>query len=113
MYGIYSEKKDERKLIPSKNQMESNVSYEKQKKLFIEFFFPRFIFQSRVRNFFAISCVIEGAYYIANYKRRQRASARHKREKTQKNSINIFAQRTKNDERKDDGSRFISPNTHH
>lgn len=48
----------------------------KRKKLFIEFFFPRFIFQSRVRNFFAIARVIEGAYYIANYKKKTASSCK-------------------------------------
>lgn len=60
------------KTDPVEESNGSDVSYQKEKeKLFIEFFFfDAFIFQSRVKNFFAIS-VIEGAYYIANYRRKQ------------------------------------------
>lgn len=90
------ERERERKLIPQKNQIESNVSYEKRRrKTFYWILFPRFIFQSRMRNFFAIACVIEGAYYIANYKKKAVSSCktqdRARRRNTQKNSINISA----------------------
>lgn len=49
--------------------MESNVSY---RKVFIEFFFLHSLyFPISGKEFFRYLRVIEGAYYIANYKRKQ------------------------------------------